>query len=357
MSGQDLLIRSFRQRLAVILFCRQSLGMTTVWLFLWGTVVLALRASLGMTQQPLLWGLAGLVPCVGGAWLLARRQVPSVSVVRALLDREGRHGGLLMAGGEGPLGEWEGSLAQVQLPAVRWRGRRTWAMLGVGIGYVAVAFLLPQRLTQLTSDTALEIGAEVQQLAQQIEVLKEEKIIDAARADDLKDKLDKLRDQARGKDPAKTLEALDHLQNLAPKMARESAEDALRKTEEMTREETLAEALRKARKDKDIAPKAHAEAMAMLSRMAKQSAAESKDLEEHLDPELTKALESGQLSKEDLARLAKALRGAKGAFKGRLAKLHKVKLIDAKELKECEKCSECKADELLAYLKECRGGS
>jgi hypothetical protein len=357
MTTQDLAIRSFRKRLAAVLVCRQALGLATVWLFVWGTVVLALRAALAISPLPLLWGLAGLLPCVAGGWLLARRQVPRAAAVRALLDREGRCGGLLMAGAEQPLSGWESALPEFELPRVHWRGRRAWGLLGTAAAFTALAFLLPPHLTDLTGNPSLDVGAEVEKLAQQIQVLKEEKLIDAARADDLKQKLDKLRDQASGKDPAKTLEALDHLENLAQKTAREAAEDALRKTEEMTRQEALAEALRKARKGKDIAPKVEAEAMAVLSRMARQAAAESKQLDEHLDPELTRAMEKGELSKEDLEKLAEALREAKGEFKGRLGKLHKLKLIDAKALKDCDKCAECKSDELLAYLKECRGSS
>jgi hypothetical protein len=291
-----------------------------------------------------------------GGWLLARRQVPQPAAVRALFDREGRYGGLLMAGGERPLGAWEDGLARPDPPRVRWRGRRAWGLLAVAAAFVALAFLLPQRLANL-GPPPLDVGEEVEKLVQQIDVLKEEKLLDTARADDLKEKLDKLRDKASGKDPAKTLEALDHLENLAKKTAREAAEDALRKTEELSRDEALAEALRKARKDKDIAPKARAEAMAMLSRLTKKAAAEAQQLNDHLDPELTKALDGSELSKEDLEKLAEAMREAKGEFKGRLVKLHKLKLIDAKALKDCDKCGECKTDELLAYLKECRGGS
>jgi hypothetical protein len=357
MTTQDLAIQSFRRRLAALLVCRQALGLATVWLFLWGTAVLALRASLGTPELPLLWGLAGLLPCVAAAWLLGSRQVPRVAAVRALLDRESHAGGLLMAGDERPLGAWEEALPDVSLPRVRWRARRACGLFAAGAAFVAAAFLVPQGLADMGMNNSLDVHADVERLAQQIQVLKEEKLIDAARADDLKDKLDKLRDQANGKDPAKTLEALDHLDDLVQKAAREAAEDALRKTEQMTCEETLAEALRKARKDKDLAPKVEAEAMAILSRETQKAAKESEELNEHLDPDLAKALGKGELSKEDLKKLADALREAKGEFKGRLGKLHKAKLIDAKALKECDKCDESKADELLEYLKECRGGA
>jgi hypothetical protein len=357
MSSQDLAVRTFRRRLAALLLGRQAVGLTALWLFVWGCAVIALRAAAGVDRLPLLWGLAGLPVCLVFAWLIARRQVPGVAAVRALLDRVGHCGGLLMAGDERPLGAWERELPQVSLPQLRWRARRAWGLLLAGAAFTAAAFLLPQRLAALGTNPPLDVGNEVERLAQQLDVLKEEKLLDPARAEDLKQKLDKIREEARGKDPSRTLEALDHLEDLVRKTAQESAEDALRKTEQMSREESLAEALRKARNDKGVSDKVRAEALAILSRETKKSAAETEQLGDELDPELAQALEKNELSEADLKKLADALREAKGKLKGRLGKLHKARLIDAKALKDCDNCGEDKADELLAYLKECRGGS
>jgi hypothetical protein len=355
MTTQDQAIDLFRRRLTALFFWRQLFGFATLWLFLWGTAVLALRASVGTAGLPLLWGAAGLVPCAVLAWIIATRQTPRPAAVRALLDRESRCGGLLMAGDERSLGSWEDRLPSLALPAVRWRARRAIAQFLAAIGFVALAFLVPQRLAGLV-DNSLDVRKEVEQLTQQVDALKEEKILTEAKAEEYKEKLDRLRDEAKGKDPSRTLEALDHLENLLQKTAKEAANDAARKNEELARDEALTESLRKRRKD-DLKPAVTKEAMSELARLTRKAAKENEGLSRDLDDELASDLDSGALSEEDLKRLSKALRDAKGDLKKRLEKLHKVKLIDAKALKECDKSGEAKTEELLALLKEGTCGS
>ncbi len=354
MTAHDRVVQQFGRRLAALLVGRQALGFVTVWLFVWGTTVLALRAALGTPRGPLLWGLAGLPPCAVLAYLVARRRFPSAAAVRALLDGHSRSGGLLMAGAEGPLGAWEESLPELVLPPVRWHGRRAGALLAAAVGFVVLAFALPQGLADLGSGPPLDVGREVARLHEQIEVLKEEKLLDAPRADDLKEKLDQVREDARGKDPAKTLEALDHVEDVAQKTAREAAEEAVRKTEELAKAESLADALQ--RLDKSGDSKLMAEAMADLAVRAQKAAGE-KELLDHLDEELAKALQKGTFTKEELKRLAEALAECKAGKAHRLAKLHKARLIDPDALKQCDKCGECKGEALAAYLKDCKGGT
>lgn len=358
MTSQDQVVLSFRRQLASLLTCRQAVALATVFLFIWGSGVLGLRAALGAPREPLLWGLLGLVPCVGLAYWLARRKLPHETAVRALLDRTSHSGGLLMAGAEKDLGRWEWLMPEVREPRLRWDASRAAGYLVVAVGFALVAFFLPDRLTDFGNDPALDVGPATERLAKQVEVLKEEKIIEAKRADDLKGKLEQVREDAKGKDPAKTLEALDHVENLTQKAAREAAEDAIRKTEELTQNENLTDALRKAGA-KDIAPKVEAEAMAQLAVLTRKAAKENAQLDKQLDldPELAKALDKGELSKEDLKKLSDALKDCKGELSKKLGRLHKAKLVDAKALKKCSECGEGKSEELLAYLKECRGGS
>jgi hypothetical protein len=350
MTAHEQAVRQFGRRLAVLLVWRQALGLLTLWLFLWGTAVLALRAALATPRLPLLWGLAGVVPCAAAAFLLARRSFPAVAAVRALLDRESRSGGLLMAAAEGPLGRWQEALPPVYLPQVRWQGRRAWLLLAASAAFVLLAFLMPQSLADLGSGPRLEVDNDVAKLAQQIEVLKEERLLEPERAEDLQKKLEEVRDDARGRDPAKTLEALDHLENVTHKTAREAAEDAGRKSEKLAQAESLAEALQKAGDKLD--PKLRAEVMAELAARAKK-AAEQKDLAD-LDPELAEALGKSSLSEADLKKLADALKDSKGKLAKRIARLAKAGLLDADALKQCD--AQCKGDKLAEYLKDCKSG-
>ena len=47
MQGHERLVRQFRRRLGWHLLGKESLALCTVWLFVWGVVVLALRSGLG----------------------------------------------------------------------------------------------------------------------------------------------------------------------------------------------------------------------------------------------------------------------------------------------------------------------
>jgi hypothetical protein len=353
MTAHEQAVRRFSRRLAGLLVFRRALGFATAWLFVWGTAVLALRAALAVAPWPLLWGLAGLAPCAAIAFLAARRRLPSLAAVRALLDQQSRSGGLLMAGAEQPLGGWEQALPPLTLPEVRWHGRRAWLMLAAAIGFVLLAFLVPQRLADLGSGPRLEVDRDVAKLAEQIEVLKEEKILEPTRAEDLEKQLDKVRDEARGRDPAKTLDALDHLDNQTKKAAREAAEEAARKSEKLAQAESLAQALLRAGDKLD--PKLRAEAMAELSARAEKATAEN-DLAD-LDPDLAEALKKGSLSAKDLEKLAEALKNCKGGLGKRLARLAKAGLLDPDALSKCDKAGECKGEALAEYLKQCKGGA
>jgi hypothetical protein len=338
MNLQDKAIRRFRRHLATLFVLKYALPLATVWAFLWGTAVLVLRATTGVERTPLLWGLAGLVVCVGAAVMLARRRLPAGSAVRALLDEQSGCGGLLMAGEEQELGAWRQKLPVLSLPQVRWDGRRAGALLAIAAGFVLVSFLAPQGLADLTSGSPLEIDREVARLIQQIALLKTESILDAARAESFKDKLADLREHASGKDPARTLEALDHLQNLASKVAREATEERTRQSERMTEAEALAEILSKSADL--LSPKLKMEALSELAGLLDKSGLDGKELAAQFDP-------------EELKKLADMIRDGKLDLSRQVERMHKAGLIDAELLSKCLKAGECDCEGLREYLKNC----
>src|SRR5581483_10099830 len=93
-------IQQFRGRLGLLYLLKYGLVALTAWAFLYGTAVLALRGALGLDRMDLLWGLTSLPLALLPAAYLAYRRLPTAAAVRALLDRHGRLGGLLMVGAE-----------------------------------------------------------------------------------------------------------------------------------------------------------------------------------------------------------------------------------------------------------------
>src|SRR4029434_6193741 len=117
--------------------------------------------------------------------------------------------------------------------------------LAVAVAYVALAFLLPAS-SLAENETPLDITRPTNQLAEQVRVLQEEKILPPERAENLKQKLDDLRSQSAGKNPAKTLESLDHLNDVVRQAGRQAAEEKARQANQLGKVEAAAEALQKA---------------------------------------------------------------------------------------------------------------
>jgi hypothetical protein len=353
MTAHEQAARSLRRRLALVLLLKHALVFLTAWAFLWGTVVLVLRLTAGTSPLVLLWGLAAMPVLAALAVLPARRRLPAATAVRAVLDRASGCGGMLLAAAEQDLGRWEETLPPAAGLRVRWHGLRTWALFAAGVVFLAMALLFPERLATLGASRSLEIGNEVAKLVSQIDLLKQEAVLEPERADALKEKVTQLKKDSSGESPAKTLEALDHLQKMVAQAAREAAASAVGKTENLAKAEALAEAL--ARAGKEVDPKIKAEALAELAALAQQAAAESKLLDKHLDGKALKDLKAGKLTPEQLKGLARALRGGKEDLARMLEKLSEARLIDPELLKACEKAGQCDGAALTKLLKEASG--
>jgi hypothetical protein len=355
MSPFDHAVRSLRRRIAAFLVLRRALALLALWLFLWGTAVLVLRVGAGLSPLTLLWGLAAVPLLLTAAALLSLRQVPGRAALCAALDRSGGCGGLLMAAEEQPLGGWERAAPAPGRLRVRWQGGRTWTVFLSGLAFVAVALLLPDSLTTpAPAAHALEIGREADKLVEKVALLKEEKIFEPERADQLKEKLGQLKRDASGANPVKTLDALDHVEKQVTQAAREAAEKAAQKTEELAQAAALAEALQKSGDALDARVKA--DALAELGELAKKAAGEKGSAGKHLDSEMLKALKEGKLRPEQLEALAAAFKAGQGDLSKLVEKLAKARLIDPELMRKCEgACKACDAAALAEFLKECKG--
>ncbi|MGL4553536.1 MAG: hypothetical protein ACRC33_20410 [Gemmataceae bacterium] len=348
-------VQAFRARLAGLLLLRNSLIGLAAWGLLYGVVVLALRGATGLEPEALLWGLLSLPLVVAAATVLAFRALPTAAQAKALLDRHGRAGGLLMAGVETDTGKWDAG--RVEGPGLRWRAGRTGVAAAVGLSFLVTAFLVPASFARIGTPR-LDVRRDTERLEEQLAVLKEEKVIGDQRAKELKEKLDQLRQDALARDPVKTLEALDFLQDTTQRSAQEAAEAAARQIEQLAKAGAMAEALEKNGAKLDQAQMS--EAMNQLAGLMRKADAENALSELDLSEEGKKALQEileamkkgGPLTKEQMKKLAEALKGAKSELAEKVGKLVKAKLVDADALGKCEKGGECDGAALAAYLKE-----
>jgi len=341
-------IRRFTRRLALLLAFKQSLAFITIWLFIWGIAVLVLRAAAATPRKPLLWGAIGIAVAIAAAAVLSRRQLPSGASVRALLDDRNECGGLLMAEADADLGGWR--MPEITAPRLRWRKARAFGLLAASFAFAAISLLAPVRFGTINAARPMDVSREVENLSAQIEALKEAQIIEEAKAEALEQKLDQLGQEASGEDPAKTWEALDHLNDAVEKTAKEAAETANAKQEQLARAEALAEGLMAGSDQLDS--KTMTEAMRTLGEMMQGAMKENESLANDLSPETQEALKSGSLKSEHLKDVSKALGKGKSSLNQKLSKLSQSGRINPNSLKGGAQANRRDNSGLAQFLKE-----
>jgi hypothetical protein len=113
-----------------------------------------------------------------------------------------------MAAGDLRLEDWQARIPAIKHPVVRWRNTRSLVLSFASILFVLMALFIPVRFAALDAGRALDVSRETGELAEKIDILKEEEIINHEQAGSMEQKLDQISQQAEGEDPIKTWEAL-----------------------------------------------------------------------------------------------------------------------------------------------------
>ncbi|HEX4129821.1 MAG TPA: hypothetical protein VHZ24_07245 [Pirellulales bacterium] len=355
MTDHERVIAGTRARIAAVLGLRTAVVVLSAWLVAWGVAVLVLRGVLLMPWQPLLWGFIGVaVAAVAGVMVGARRR-PSTAAVRAMLDAHWNCGGLLMAAGDLGSSAWPIPVPDAPQPRIRWQGHRQIAMLLCCAVFVLASFLVPIELFDDAGSRRLLVGAEIEKLAEKVDLLKEEQILPPERAKSLEAALEQLEHDASGDDPAKTWEAMDHLEQAIANATADAAEDAARNAERAARAEELASALDQAQDE--MAARELGEAMKTLADDVQQAAEEDHLLAGELPEALKEQLRTGALDARQLAELARTLGKCKACDLAKLDKLAASKLIDGARLAELRKQLKTDPEALKKMLCECQNAS
>jgi hypothetical protein len=328
-------IRKLARRLWISLTLMHSLWFIAIWCFLWGTAALVLRAVSEVRAAPLLWGALGVIPALSAAAIISRKQLPARASIRALLDARNNCGGLLMAAERTSLGDWQRRMPEIDLPRVRLRNAGTSWVLTASIIFLTAALMVPVRFAPLNPDYSLDVSREVKDLAEKIETLKEEMIIEADKAEALEQRLGELGKESSGADPAKTWEALDHLSAAIEKTANEAANSELASREKLAQAEALAESLISGSDQMDS--KLMTEAMQTLAEKMKNALQENRALAGDLSPELQAAIKSGALRPDQLQDIAQALSRNRSLSERKMSKLNQSRLIDSKTMGKAER--------------------
>jgi hypothetical protein len=342
-------VHELQRRIGHSLIWHHMLNWGAVWGFLWGTAILFLRATTHISPLLFLWGAVILPPVMLAAAWYALRRVPPESQVSALLDWQNQCGGLLMAGQEGELGNWQERLPELCIPEIRRRDNRGAILLLASAVFVAAGFLVPQRFVG-TALHQLDIGEEVKTLEEKMETLAEEKILASPKAEAFKKRLQQLAQEAKGEEPAKTWEALDHLENTMKKAAEEAAQKTLQNTEKLNQAEALAQALMESGANMD--EKLLQEAMAELGEMVKQAIKENEAASKYLGEQTMQNDQNGKLNKEQMKALVAAMQQGKRDNQKKLEKLCRNGMCNNKNLDLNKQLGKCDGSSLSEFLQQ-----
>lgn len=334
-SGDRSVLAAFSRRVTTALLVRQIIRFSAAGCIVLAVGVLVLRVAFHWTSGALLWTLMLLAPLAGAAVVSAFRARPRQWQLLAELDRLNRCGGLLLAGQEVDLLNWRADVKL--LPALRWRAGRPLIMLCGAAIFLAGAFAMPEKAT-VRQGGQLMIGRQADDLLRQIEALKKEDIIKPQQAGQIAAMVKDLKQQSSGEDPARTFEALEHLQRQLQQAAADAAQKAASDAQKASAAQGVAQALSEA--GSKMAASDSAEAMKALSQLALQLAKENSLLEQSMSDELQAACEqsaagNAQLSSEQMQDLAEALGESAAGLEGMLGRMAAAGTIDPELLRQC----------------------
>jgi hypothetical protein len=347
-------LHAFADRLVLVLILRAMVQTMTVWFFVWGVFVLALRISGVQNDSWLALGVFGFVPLAILFGLRERRRQPAFDKIRANYDRMNGCGGVIMSAAAADMGAWLERLPAAAVPQFRWHSGRPLLLLFVAALFAATALLLPERLTNFAFHRPLEIGPIVEQLQAEVKTLAQEKIVPDPTAAELQKQLAQLQKDSSSYNPNKTWEALDHIKQSNADAAKQAAEEALQKTESLTEAETLAKAMEQAAEN-GMEEATAAQAAQDLASMLNAAKLEDGILNGKIPPELLAGLNG--LNREQMEKLVKALELNKGALSMTMSNLANLKMIDPATLAKLQNAGHNPDfGGLATYLSQCPGG-
>ena len=353
MTHNDRHIRVFQQKLLMCLTLRRFVLFLTVYLFFWGTVTLILRAALGMPVPQILWGGIGLVPLFLTAFFMEKQKLPGRLAISALLDQYNQMHGLLMAAEETDASLWIRQDREIRSPAVLWHGTREWSLAAMAVIFLCAAAFTPRYISPALSGSSLDIGETAEKLAAEIEILAQENLLEKPEAEKRKEELEKLSTSAEGKDPAKTWESLDHLEEKLRAEGNKAAQDMTESLHSFEKMESLAEALAG---EKGLKPDVRSEILKEMGRELSEMLSSGQNAGEDsasqvLSTDILQALGKGEMSQADLEKLGKTMQEMKEQMRTRLERMEKAGLAQPGSGKSPAK-SQTDTSELADFLKE-----
>ncbi len=259
--------------------------------------------------------------CVAAA--VALRSAPSVETCLAALDAASGAGGLFLSGMLPGAESWRTPVA-VQ-PQLVWRGQRLAGGVALAAVFCLAVVALPRTIFVRAHEERLAIASLIEQTGASVAQLEEARLLPPQAAAALSNELARLDRTGDASDPARVLEALDHIAAEIQRTAQEKAEALTGERADMQAAQAMVDLLAEALNN-DTAP---ADAFAGANELLSQFLASARLPPSVQSNLLALALSGKAVSPASLKELSELLKRGEALSAEQVAKLCEMKLVDA----------------------------
>ncbi len=349
------LIKQLRLKITALVFLKNiinSLGISGLFV---GLIVLVLRVGFLVNGPVLILTFICLLPGIILAITQTLKQIPSVSHLYAYLDSHNTCGGLLMTYHELNIKSHDADLPVIDMPLIKWRFLKSAAIFAAALIFVVTGFIVPQKSTDINLLNTLDVRDDTERLKTQVDILRKQKLLPDEKVVKLIKRIDKLSEKASGKDPVKTWEALDHIQQNIKKTAEKAAGTAQKTKEELTQAQMLAQGLSK--KSGDLNPDLFSKAMKELDKMTQSLLAENKLSKDSSFGKQNKSGKNIIMDKKLLNDLVSSIEKEKTRLTNQMKSLGKANMLDIKKITMGKKKKKGTPMGLMQFLKKNSGNA
>lgn len=173
-----------------------------IYLFVFGTAILAVRLTLPQFWPHVLWLAVGSIPVAAWAWWVAKKNLQPRQLTIAMLDQQLDAGGLLMTLAEHPDAKWNEQLIQFDglwskaLP--RFQPRRFVSFLTVPVLFLIGSCFVPLREAMSTPITPQAVASEATARLEQLkESLDQAQVLQEEEKQQIQNEIDKIQKEAQ----------------------------------------------------------------------------------------------------------------------------------------------------------------
>ncbi|MBN2642751.1 MAG: hypothetical protein JXR78_13950, partial [Victivallales bacterium] len=237
-------VSAVRKRIFLLTACGSFFPSGAICFFIAGTAIIIIQSTgsgVG-TFNGVILSVAGFIPLLWGI-IHGLRAMPGRNGVLALLDSRGHSGGLIAAMEEIGVGQWKAEICTPEIPEITYAFGRKPLIFIIALVFMLSGLFFPCMIDAPRATHNMDISGDVDKLREQIEVLTEEAVITGDEQQNMLAQLENMSRTARGDDPVRTWEALDHLRRSVMENAASAAENALSKSDVLAMLEKVAKSM------------------------------------------------------------------------------------------------------------------